>query len=69
MKTVSAYKSISFPAIGTGNLGFRKQEVAEIMMDAVAEFAKRNSSKKLDINFVVFPKDVEMMEVNPTDCL
>ncbi|XP_056610123.1 protein mono-ADP-ribosyltransferase PARP9 [Triplophysa dalaica] len=62
MKAVSAHKSISFPAIGTGNLGFHKQEVAEIMVKAVAEFANKNSRKKLDINFVVFPKDIEMME-------
>ncbi|KAI7808914.1 hypothetical protein IRJ41_016525 [Triplophysa rosa] len=62
MKAVSAYKSISFPAIGTGNLRICKQDVAEIMMNAVAEFAKQNSRKKLDINFVVFPKDVKMMQ-------
>lgn len=60
-KAANGYTSISFPAIGTGNLGFQKQEVAEIMMDAVAEFAKQNM-KKLDVNFVVFPKDNEMME-------
>lgn len=62
MNSASAYKSISFPAIGTGHLGFDKQEVAEIMMNAVAEFGKNNSSKILDINFVVFPKDVDMMK-------
>lgn len=64
MKTVhSPHKSIAFPAIGTGNLNFRKHQVAQIMMDAVASFAYQNSSKNLDINFVVFPKDNEMMKV------
>nr|XP_055070786.1 protein mono-ADP-ribosyltransferase PARP9 [Misgurnus anguillicaudatus]XP_055070787.1 protein mono-ADP-ribosyltransferase PARP9 [Misgurnus anguillicaudatus]XP_055070789.1 protein mono-ADP-ribosyltransferase PARP9 [Misgurnus anguillicaudatus]XP_055070790.1 protein mono-ADP-ribosyltransferase PARP9 [Misgurnus anguillicaudatus]XP_055070791.1 protein mono-ADP-ribosyltransferase PARP9 [Misgurnus anguillicaudatus]XP_055070792.1 protein mono-ADP-ribosyltransferase PARP9 [Misgurnus anguillicaudatus] len=56
------YKSIAFPAIGTGNLGFDKQNVAKIMMDAVSAFATQNPRKSLDINFVVFPKDGEMMQ-------
>ncbi|XP_059355985.1 protein mono-ADP-ribosyltransferase PARP9-like [Carassius carassius] len=60
-KASMVYKSISFPAIGTGNLGFKKSEVARIMTDAVANFAKSNM-KKLDVNFVVYPKDKEMME-------
>lgn len=55
------YKSIAFPAIGTGNLGFPKYDVAQIMMDAVEYFAKQNPSKNLDIYFVVYPKDNEMM--------
>ncbi|XP_059417873.1 protein mono-ADP-ribosyltransferase PARP9-like isoform X1 [Carassius carassius] len=61
-KAASDYKSISFPAIGTGNLGFKKWEVAKIMTEAVEEFAKQNTKKKLDVNFVVFTKDNEMME-------
>lgn len=60
-KAGSNYKSISFPAIGTGHLGFQKEEVASIMTQAVAEFAKQNMT--LDVNFVVFPKDDGMMEV------
>ncbi|XDV30536.1 hypothetical protein PO909_033443 [Leuciscus waleckii] len=55
------YKSISFPAIGTGNLGFQKRDVAGIMTEAVAEFGKDNIHK-LDVYFVVFPKDNEMLE-------
>ncbi|XP_073711244.1 protein mono-ADP-ribosyltransferase PARP9 [Misgurnus anguillicaudatus] len=58
---VFAYKSIAFPAIGTGNLGFPKHDVAQIMMDAVENFAKQNPSKNLEIYFVVYPKDNEMM--------
>lgn len=60
-KAAWGYKSISFPAIGTGNLGFQRQDVARIMTDAVAEFAKQ--MKKLHVYFVVFPKDNKMMEV------
>ncbi|XP_051564336.1 protein mono-ADP-ribosyltransferase PARP9-like [Myxocyprinus asiaticus] len=55
-------ESISFPAIGTGLLGFQKQVVAQIMTDAVVEFGKSNTGKKLDIFFVVYPKDDEMMK-------
>lgn len=62
-KAAEDYESISFPAIGTGNLDFKKWEVAKIMMDAVAEFAKQNKRKKLDVYFVVFPKDNDMMKV------
>ncbi|XP_026074001.1 poly [ADP-ribose] polymerase 9-like isoform X2 [Carassius auratus] len=60
-RATMGYKSISLPAIGTGNLGFRKQDVAQIMMDAVAVFSKQ-CMDKLDVYFVVFPKDKEMME-------
>ncbi len=61
--SVSEHKSISFPAIGTGNLGFGKKEVAKIMTNAVAEFARQKTKKKLDVYFVVFPKDSETIEV------
>ncbi|XP_077071696.1 protein mono-ADP-ribosyltransferase PARP9 [Siphateles boraxobius] len=60
-RAARGYKSISFPAIGTGNLGFQKQNVAGIMTEAVAEFGKDNTNK-LDVYFVVFPKDDEMLE-------
>lgn len=62
-EAVFEYKSIAFPAIGTGNLGFPKYDVAQIMMDAVENFAKQNPSKNLNIYFVVYPKDDEMMRV------
>ncbi|XP_050975058.1 LOW QUALITY PROTEIN: protein mono-ADP-ribosyltransferase PARP9-like [Labeo rohita] len=60
-KAAQGYKSISFPAIGTGNLGFLKQDVAKIMMDAVAEFSKQYMNK-LEVYFVVYPKDNEMLQ-------
>ncbi|KAK5611703.1 hypothetical protein CRENBAI_011808 [Crenichthys baileyi] len=50
------HNSISFPAIGTGNLGFHKRESASIMSNAVALFAERNSSK-LQVYFVIYPSD------------
>ncbi|TRY60714.1 hypothetical protein DNTS_016445 [Danionella cerebrum] len=60
-KASNGYRSIAFPAIGTGNLGYNKSDVAGIMVKAVAEFAKK-IQKKLDVYFVVFPKDTEMMQ-------
>ncbi|XP_027879420.1 protein mono-ADP-ribosyltransferase PARP9 [Xiphophorus couchianus] len=56
--TKNQHRSISFPAIGTGNLGFPKKESASIMSKAVAEFAERSQSK-LDVYFVIFPLDYD----------
>ncbi|XP_062861474.1 protein mono-ADP-ribosyltransferase PARP9 [Trichomycterus rosablanca] len=50
--------SISFPAIGTGNLGLRRDEVAQIMIKAVTDFAPF-CDWKLNVCFVIFPKDIE----------
>ncbi|XP_036964678.1 protein mono-ADP-ribosyltransferase PARP9 [Acanthopagrus latus] len=55
------HKSIAFPAIGTGALGFSKKEVADIMSEAVTRFAKK-SSKKMDVYFVIFPSDVDVFK-------
>ncbi|XP_052337122.1 LOW QUALITY PROTEIN: protein mono-ADP-ribosyltransferase PARP9-like [Oncorhynchus keta] len=41
--------SISFPAIGTGVLGFSKQEVAKIMMDTAVTFSQHNNGMNMDI--------------------
>ncbi|XP_020315977.1 protein mono-ADP-ribosyltransferase PARP9 isoform X2 [Oncorhynchus kisutch] len=51
--------SISFPAIGTGVLGFNKQEVAQIMMDTAVTFAKQNNGTSMDIHYVIYPEDTE----------
>ncbi|XP_029314246.1 LOW QUALITY PROTEIN: protein mono-ADP-ribosyltransferase PARP9 [Cottoperca gobio] len=50
------HKSISFPAIGTGALGFDKKEVASIMTNAVADFANK-TREKMDVCFVIFHAD------------
>ncbi|XP_035249778.1 protein mono-ADP-ribosyltransferase PARP9 isoform X1 [Anguilla anguilla] len=52
------YSSISFPAIGTGNLGFKKEEVAKLMIGEVADFAKQHKGQKVDVYFVLFPSDL-----------
>ncbi|XP_068561273.1 protein mono-ADP-ribosyltransferase PARP9 isoform X2 [Cebidichthys violaceus] len=50
------HKSIAFPAIGTGALGFSKKDSAQIMSKAVADFAQ-NIATKMDVHFVIFPSD------------
>ncbi|XP_013370548.1 PREDICTED: poly [ADP-ribose] polymerase 9 [Chinchilla lanigera] len=50
--------SISFPALGTGNIGMPKNTVAEIMFAEVLKFAKDHSKKKLTVKFVIFPGDL-----------
>lgn len=59
-KTLS---SISFPAIGTGMLGFNKQEVAQIMVDTAVKFAKKNNGTIMDIYYVIYPADTETYRV------
>ncbi|KAI1899400.1 hypothetical protein AGOR_G00061390 [Albula goreensis] len=62
-KAVKAnHSSISFPAIGTGNLGFDKTEVAKIMIGEVVNFALWNNGKKMDINIVVYPSNKDTVK-------
>lgn len=56
------HKSIAFPAIGTGALGFSKKEVAHIMSKAVADFAQI-SQKRIEVHFVIFPSDIDTFKV------
>ncbi|KAG7331495.1 hypothetical protein KOW79_005464 [Hemibagrus wyckioides] len=56
------YTSISFPALGTGNLGLRKDEVSQIMTGAVQDFAETYTGPKIQIFFVIFPKDTDTLK-------
>lgn len=56
------HKSIAFPAIGTGALGFTKEEAAQLMCDAVANFAQ-NFPEKMEVYFVIFPADNDTFQV------
>ena len=56
------YKSIAFPAIGTGNLGFDKKEVAWIMAHAVFDFA-HNCQTEIDVMFIIYPTDDQTYKV------
>ncbi|NXY87659.1 PAR14 polymerase, partial [Alcedo cyanopectus] len=51
-------KSITFPAIGTGNLGFPKSVVAKLLFDKVFEYSSRNGVCSLqEVHFLLHPKD------------
>uniref|UniRef100_A0A3Q2P3M0 Poly(ADP-ribose) polymerase family member 9 n=1 Tax=Fundulus heteroclitus TaxID=8078 RepID=A0A3Q2P3M0_FUNHE len=55
------YISITFPAIGTGALGFSKAESASIMLSAVYNFAQ-TCSTLLEVYLVIFPSDHETFQ-------
>ncbi|XP_075466033.1 protein mono-ADP-ribosyltransferase PARP14-like isoform X2 [Ascaphus truei] len=50
--------SISFPAIGTGNLGFPKDVIATLMFNEVLRFSSTNRLQHLqEVNFFLHPSD------------
>ncbi|KAK3094887.1 hypothetical protein FSP39_007507 [Pinctada imbricata] len=51
-------KSIAFPALGTGNLGYPKDIVAREMFSAVFKFTSSNTGSSIsDVRFVLYEKD------------
>ncbi|KAK2532667.1 protein mono-ADP-ribosyltransferase PARP14 isoform X1 [Columba livia] len=51
-------KSVTFPAIGTGNLGFPRFAVAKLLFDKVFEFSSKNGVNSLEeVHFLLHPKD------------
>ncbi|XP_056352653.1 protein mono-ADP-ribosyltransferase PARP14-like isoform X2 [Oenanthe melanoleuca] len=53
------YKSVAFPAIGTGQAGLSSAKVADEMLDAIIEFARQNSVQQLQtIKIVIFQKNM-----------
>ncbi|NXC68076.1 PAR14 polymerase, partial [Anhinga anhinga] len=49
------YKSVAFPAIGTGQAGQNPAKVADSMLDAIVEFASKRSVQYLkEIKIVIF---------------
>ena len=54
--------SISFPAIGTGNLGFPKDLAASVMMEEVSKFNEQSQFLK-EVVIVLYPKDQETIQV------
>ncbi|XP_073490631.1 protein mono-ADP-ribosyltransferase PARP14-like [Aquarana catesbeiana] len=52
------WTSISFPAIGTGNLGFPKVLVAFVMFDEIFQFSRKNKAQNLqEVHLVLHPSD------------
>ncbi|XP_019378093.1 PREDICTED: poly [ADP-ribose] polymerase 14-like isoform X2 [Gavialis gangeticus] len=53
-------KSIAFPAVGTGNLGFPKTAVAKLMFEQVFQFSSKVNLKSLqEVHFLIHPKDTD----------
>ncbi|NXU15688.1 PAR14 polymerase, partial [Pardalotus punctatus] len=58
-------KSITFPAIGTGNLGFPSSVVAKLLFDKVFEFSSKNRLNSLEeVHFLLHPKDTANIQVS-----
>ncbi|XP_051841366.1 protein mono-ADP-ribosyltransferase PARP9-like [Antechinus flavipes] len=55
--------SLSFPALGTGNVNIPKEKAAHIMLEEVLRFSKDYPQKKLLVNFVIFPNDSKLSEI------
>ena len=59
------YQSIALPAMGTGNLQFPRDVVANTMFDTVIEFSRANPNTTLkDVRFVLFNKDQPTIDVS-----
>ncbi|XP_012331635.1 protein mono-ADP-ribosyltransferase PARP9 [Aotus nancymaae] len=55
--------SISFPALGTGNMEIKKETAAEILFDEVLTFAKDHLKHQLTVKFVILPTELEIYKV------
>ncbi|KAM7380823.1 hypothetical protein PAMP_004095 [Pampus punctatissimus] len=59
----SGLTSITFPAIGTGNLGFPKNISSSLMLDEIIAFSKKQPKHLKNIIIVLYPKDAETIRV------
>ena len=50
-------ESIAFPAIGTGNLSFPREEVAKIFFEEVTSYFVGSPLPTINIHFVVYKGD------------
>ncbi|XP_049641822.1 protein mono-ADP-ribosyltransferase PARP14-like [Suncus etruscus] len=56
-------KSIAFPAIGTGNLGFPKKHFAKLILSEVLKFSGMNPATTLkEVHFLLHPSDHENIQ-------
>ncbi|KAM7407781.1 hypothetical protein PAMA_003509 [Pampus argenteus] len=59
----SGLTSITFPAIGTGNLGFPKDIASSSMFDEIIAFSKKQPKHLKNIIIVLYPKDAQTIQV------
>ena len=62
-------KSIAIPAIGTGNLRYPSDLVAETTIDACKTFLNQNKNDQFNIQIVIYEKDEEVFKVFIFLCL
>lgn len=56
--------SIAFPAMGTGNLGYPRDMVAEEMCSCIVNFSKDNPKTCVkNVSFVIYEKDIPTIQV------
>ncbi|XP_047456373.1 poly(ADP-ribose) polymerase family member 14-related sequence 1 isoform X2 [Mugil cephalus] len=55
--------SISFPAIGTGGLGFPKDLVASLMLDEILEFSKKQPKHLKKVAIILYSGDAPTIQV------
>ncbi|XP_053103115.1 protein mono-ADP-ribosyltransferase PARP14-like isoform X2 [Hemicordylus capensis] len=55
-------KSITIPAVGTGNLRFPKPLVAKLMFDEVFKFSQKYPKSLHEVHFVLHPKDTDTIK-------
>ncbi|XP_054470681.1 protein mono-ADP-ribosyltransferase PARP14-like [Anoplopoma fimbria] len=59
----SGLTSISFPAIGTGNLGFPKDLAASLMLDEILAFSTNKQPKHLKkVVIILYPQDAQTIQ-------
>ena len=59
------FSSIAFPALGTGQLGYPRDAVAQTMLTAIDTFQRSNPSTSLrEVRIVLYPKDKQTIQVN-----
>lgn len=62
--------SVAFPALGTGQLGYDRSQVAKAMFAAVAEYSSNSPSSKIkEVTFVIFDKDTQTVQVSSSRLL
>ncbi|KAM3917236.1 LOW QUALITY PROTEIN: protein mono-ADP-ribosyltransferase PARP14-like [Leptodactylus fuscus] len=56
-------KSLSIPALGTGNLSFPRPLVAAVMFDAISQFSSKNKPQNLrEVEIVLHPSDKDTIK-------
>ena len=59
------FRSIAFPTLGTGRLGYPSDKVASIMFPLIGQWLKDGHHRSIkEVQIIVYPKDTETLRVN-----